>query len=319
MSLEALLQTLGVQQPAPQPAPVPMQSRPAFDRYQSYAQPMQPQRPTLPRPPGSYLGGGGTPSPQTPPPGFTSGQWAQLLNLSKVNPAIKDLIDKYTQGAGGGTPGTPKPPADPWRREMPTDTSQLMRQLSFNAGEMGMPGGYVGAVQIPAYGSTQPPVNNPDMTTYGQQPGIGEATYYMQSMNGGMAPIAAMSPLGVPAGWNPGGGGKLGYGQRMRLANSGMLGGAGTFQPKSFQQTTEDLAESMSRMGSGVGPDPISLFNAAFAPESNKSSSSSSMQKKKKTGSGSGNGGKPPKGNSGGGSSYKPPSKGVPISLPFGY
>ena len=88
---------------------------------------------------------------------------------------------------------------------MPTDTSQLLRQLSFNAGEMGMPGGYVGAVQLPSYGSTLQPVNNPDMSKYGQGAGLGEATFYQQSMKGGMTPISAMSPLGVPDGWNPGG------------------------------------------------------------------------------------------------------------------
>jgi hypothetical protein len=68
---------------------------------------------------------------------------------------------------------------------------------------MGMPGGNVGAVQKPAFGTMGQAVIPQDMRTYGQAPNMGEATFFQQSMNGGMAPIAAMSPLGVPAGWNP--------------------------------------------------------------------------------------------------------------------
>jgi hypothetical protein len=136
---------------------------------------------------------------KNPPPGFTGAQWQKLVTLSKTNPQVAELVTKYTSSIG-------KPnPDDAWRRVMPTNNSQLLKQLSYNAGEMGMPGGYVGAIQLPAYGSTQAPVNNPDMTKYGQAPGIGEATFYQQSMNGGMTPIASMSPLGVPQGWNPGG------------------------------------------------------------------------------------------------------------------
>lgn len=135
---------------------------------------------------------------KSPPPGFTSEQWIRLLKMAKNDPKIAELIKKYTATAGQPSE------EDKWRREMPTDTSQLLKQLSYNAGEMGMPGGYVGAIQLPAYGSTQAPVNNPDMSKYGQADGIGEATFYQQSMKGGMAPIAAMSPLGVPEGWKPG-------------------------------------------------------------------------------------------------------------------
>lgn len=138
-------------------------------------------------------------SSKNPPPGFTSSQWSQLLSLGKNNSTLSNLLKQFTTSLS--TPAT----SQAWRREMPKDNTQLLRQLSFNAGEMGMPGGYVGAVQMPAFGSSAQPVNNPDMATYGQQPGLGEATFFQQSMKGGMAPIAAMSPLGVPEGWNPGG------------------------------------------------------------------------------------------------------------------
>jgi hypothetical protein len=161
---------------------------------------------------GTGTTGGTTTTPTTPtygannpPPGFSSEQWKRLLDMSKNNTGLADLIKQFT-GSIGTTTAT-----DAWRRTLPTDTTQLSRQLSFNAGEMGMPGGYVGAIQMPSYrmggDSSQqlPPINNPDMSKYGRQPGYGEATFYQQSMKGGMAPIAAMSPLGVPEGWAPGG------------------------------------------------------------------------------------------------------------------
>jgi hypothetical protein len=118
------------------------------------------------------------------------------------NDSLQKLIDQFT---GKVTEGTAQ---NAWRRENPTDVNQLLKQLSFNAGEMGMPGGYVGGVQMPSYqmpGPQLPAINNPDMKMYGRTPGYGEATFYRQSMKGGMAPIAAMSPLGVPTDWKPGG------------------------------------------------------------------------------------------------------------------
>lgn len=151
---------------------------------------------------GSSSSGSTTYSASNPPPGFTSKQWSTLLSLSRRNPKLADLIKQYT--AAAGTPGT-TPASQAWRRENPTNTSQLLRQLSFNAGEMGMPGGYVGAIQTPAYGTGLPPKMLTDTKNYGREPGYGEANFFQQSMKGGMAPIAAMSPLGVPEGWNPGG------------------------------------------------------------------------------------------------------------------
>lgn len=119
---------------------------------------------------------------------------------------LSGLMGAFTgKPATGGGSGTPKP-SEPWQRQNPTNVTDLLRQLSANAGEIGMPGGYVGGVQIPAYrtdGPQLPAINNPDMRTYGRTPGYGEATFYRQSMQGGMAPIAAMSPLGVPEDWKP--------------------------------------------------------------------------------------------------------------------
>lgn len=230
-NLSSLLQNLGVSTGGGSgPLPLPMQqmlsarSNPTVTK--SGKTTAKPSATTTPTP--TPASGSGQYTAQNPPPGFSSAQWAQLLNLAKTNTSIAGLVKQYTDSLGSGGGGTPA--ADQaWRRKMPTDTSQLLRQLSFNAGEMGMPGGYVGAVQLPAYGSTQPPVNNPDMTTYGQQPGIGEATFYQQSMKGGMAPIAAMSPLGVPAGWNPGGTGS------------------------SAQQQLQDYLDKLNSSGSGTG------------------------------------------------------------------
>lgn len=170
------------------------------------------------------------PAMASPPPGFTPQQWAQLNQLAKSSPAIADLIRQYNASLNGSAPVGSDPNGDKykpigqlppgfpmprggmspdsnqqWRRSMPSDTSQLLRQLSYNVGEMPMPGGYVGAVQIPSYGSGVKPVNNPDMSKYGQAPGLGEATFYQQSMYGGMTPVSALRPVGVPSNWNPGG------------------------------------------------------------------------------------------------------------------
>ena len=188
-NLSTLLQSLGVSGGAPQP------QVPQFNLGQ-VSNGMPRHRPG----PGTPVSPTTAPAATTPPPaGFTAEQWAHLTQLSAKNPSIANLMKQYTTGQAQTTADAA------WRRTMPTDTTQLQKQLSYNAGEMGMPGGYVGAIQQPAYGSTQPPVNNPDMTKYGQTPALGEATFYRQSINGGMAPIAAMSPLGVPQGWNPGG------------------------------------------------------------------------------------------------------------------
>ena len=126
----------------------------------------------------------------------------------KKNPWIPPRerpIDRPAQRppiAAQPTPAPTAPPTEWWKRN-PSDITELLRQLSVNAGQMGMPGGNVGAVQKPAFGTMGQAVIPQDMRTYGQAPNMGEATFFQQSMNGGMAPIAAMSPLGVPAGWNP--------------------------------------------------------------------------------------------------------------------
>lgn len=257
------------------------------------------QLPRLDKPPGTEA--------VTPPPGFTAQQWKQLMLMAKKNPSIAELMKKYT--ANGG-----KNPDDAWRRVMPTDTSQLLRQLSYNAGEMGMPGGYVGAIQLPAYGETQPPVNNPDMSSYGQAPGLGEATFYQQSMKGGMAPIAAMSPLGVPQGWNPGGddlgkqlkdyldklggngnGGGGGGGGGGGSGKPGSIGGGGAFADE-FKASFEAFLKNS--LGGG--------FNGVFAGFP--------------SGGGGRGGGKKNKGDgNGSGGTANKPGQGVPIKRPYGY
>mgnify|MGYP000278753504 FL=1 len=93
-----------------------------------------------------------------------------------------------------------------WATRQPVDTTELLRQLSGNVGQAAMPGGYVGAVQIPAWNSGGTATQGIDPLTYGQtgkgQPN-GAATFFQQTVNGGMAPISALSPLGVTKGWNP--------------------------------------------------------------------------------------------------------------------
>jgi hypothetical protein len=128
--------------------------------------------------------------------GIGRGDAQKLLGMYKKNLSSTPPI------AAQPTPAPTAPPTEWWKRN-PSDITELLRQLSVNAGQMGMPGGNVGAVQKPAFGTMGQPVIPQDMRTYGQAPNMGEATFFQQSMNGGMAPIAAMSPLGVPAGWNP--------------------------------------------------------------------------------------------------------------------
>lgn len=108
------------------------------------------------------------------------------------------------RGAASPPPAPVAPPKNQnWWERAPVDVTELLRQLSVNAGQIGMPGGPSGAVVMPAFGSGRQAVMNPDMRTYGQVPGMGEATFFTQGMNGGMAPISAMSPIGVPQNWNP--------------------------------------------------------------------------------------------------------------------
>lgn len=262
------------------------------------------------KPPGGFGGGGGAGTPtddgaSAPPPGFTAEQWAKLLKMAKKNPKIRDLIARYTASNSEEAK---------WRRVMPTDTSQLLKQLSYNAGEMGMPGGYVGAIQLPAYGETQPPVNNPDMSKYGQAKGLGEATFYQQSMNGGMAPIAAMSPLGVPEGWNPGGAsGSLEKELKDYLDKIGKGGGGGGNGggKMSTQQQFQADFEAFVKAGLGGGNNGrvFAAFPGGFRGGTRVAG---------------GGGGKDGRGNDlppakkPGGTGTKP-GVGIPISLPFGF
>jgi hypothetical protein len=54
-------------------------------------------------------------------------------------------------------------------------TRNCSASLSANAGQMPMPGGPVGAVQQPAFGSPRRPIQNPNMRTYGRKPGHGRS------------------------------------------------------------------------------------------------------------------------------------------------
>lgn len=149
--------------------------------------------------------GGQKPSASASPrPGVTAHGTIPDKNNPWIPPRERP-IDRPAQRppvAAQPTPAPTAPPTEWWKRN-PSDITELLRQLSVNAGQMGMPGGNVGAVQKPAFGTMGQAVIPQDMRTYGQAPNMGEATFFQQSMNGGMAPIAAMSPLGVPAGWNP--------------------------------------------------------------------------------------------------------------------
>lgn len=130
--------------------------------------------------------------------------------------------------------GAQRGPMPTWATSQPNDTTQLLRQLSANAGQMPMPQGPVGAVQQPAFGSNRAPIQNPNMHTYGRKPGMGEATFFQQSTRGGMTPISALTPLGVPAVWNP----FAGYQRHLkeqRDGNGGGNGGGGGPKPKPIQ------------------------------------------------------------------------------------
>jgi hypothetical protein len=143
------------------------------------------------------------------------------MDMSK----IKLLLQLYGQGSGDGNPNpmhyadppmgmqdilkkllgrsTATPQAPAWATRAPTSTPELLRQLSGNVGQMTMPGGPVGAVMQPAFGSGRPATQQMIPARYGRQPGYGEATFFGQSMTGGMTPLSAITPLGRPKGWNP--------------------------------------------------------------------------------------------------------------------
>lgn len=260
---------------------------------------------------GNSTTGGSGYSATNPPPGFTAAQWSQLLTLAKSNTQLAALIKQYTSASAKPDPA--------WRREMPKDTSQLLRQLSFNAGEIGMPGGYVGAVQLPAYGSTQAPVNNPDMSKYGQGQGIGEATFYQQSMKGGMAPIAAMSPLGVPDGWNPGGSSTSSLQQQLQAYLSGLAssgGGSSRYSGVSFDNFFKNwLKGTGEALKNNPGAGPFNFFKQldnwrAANPSSNPPAGGGNSNA---SGSTSGATNTPPS------SQIPGATNGVPIPLPFGF
>lgn len=130
--------------------------------------------------------------------------------------AFHQLLQTFLGGSGRG-------PLPGWATQQPNSITQLLRQLSANAGQMPMPGGPVGAVRQQAFGSGRQPIQNPNMATYGSQPGSGEATFFQQSTRGGMSPISALTPLGVPNGWNP----FAGYQRRVRDQRDKDKGGNG--------------------------------------------------------------------------------------------
>lgn len=105
-----------------------------------------------------------------------------------------------TKPTTGTKPTTTPKPSTGGFNTVPTSLANLLQQLSANAGQMAMPGGPVGGVIQAPQGSGRPPVMM-DPATYGQTGG--EATFYRQSINGGMAPISAVGNVGVPDAWNP--------------------------------------------------------------------------------------------------------------------
>ena len=122
----------------------------------------------------------------------------------------RDPLDEIKRTLGAGQKDGPvhNGPVPDWAKEQPTSIAQLLRQLSANAGQSAMPGGMVGAVQTRPFGSGGDARMLTNMTGYGQQPNSGEATFYRQSIKGGMTPVSAVSSLGVPEKWRPFGGGK---------------------------------------------------------------------------------------------------------------
>lgn len=273
----------------------------------------------------------------TVPPGFTPQQWQQLQQLAKSNPTVAQLLQQYAAAAGGNPKpdigyvgGTTSPgggaAGQSWRRTLPTDTTQLLRQLSYNAGEMPMPGGYVGAVQLPSYGSSAKPVNNPDMSKYGQAPGLGEATFYQQSMQGGMAPIAALKPVGVPSNWNPGGAGSGNNTLLTQLQsylnglNQGGVGGSNMTMEERLKREVRRQGKADAGVG-GMHWNMDSIWQAIFG--------GSDFPWKNGGQSGGGGGGSGGGGNGTGWPGVGQPGpdpnggmwrgKGSPIKLPFGF
>lgn len=112
--------------------------------------------------------------------------------------------DGNGNGNGGGHHGNKdKKKEDPnaWASKTPDTIKMILRQLSANAGQNFMPGGRVGAVRQGPFGSHMQPQKKFDPLTYGQTGG--EATFFSQAMDGGVAPLAALMNLGVPRKWDP--------------------------------------------------------------------------------------------------------------------
>lgn len=160
----------------------------------------------------------------------------------------------------------PKPPA--WNNVTPGNTTDLLRQLSVNAGKIGMPGAPVGAVaQAPAM-SGLPPVLNPNPATYGQG---GEARFFTTGIEGGMVPLDSLDMLGVPAGWNPlgtgpGSGRKTDKGQR-RSAGLDALGGGGRGNGAAGapRASTTDIDEILKSFGINSTKDPQKSGSSTIA------------------------------------------------------
>lgn len=91
----------------------------------------------------------------------------------------------------------------PFSRQMPDNGRQAAQQMSLNAGRNLMPGGEVGAVRLAPYGSDKRPQMGFNPFNYGMSPNYGEATFFQEAIGGGVAPISAVKPLGVPKNWNP--------------------------------------------------------------------------------------------------------------------
>jgi len=130
----------------------------------------------------------------------------QTKSQKKIQ-AARSSTSGYGSGLGGSLPDSAELDAlfrkliPQWASRIPQNVTELLRQLSANAGQPAMPGGQVGAVTQPAFGSTAAPSVMTSAKGYGQT--SGEPTFFQQSLYGGMAPISANSPLGVPENWNP--------------------------------------------------------------------------------------------------------------------
>lgn len=196
----------------------------------------------------------------------------QILGIKTPNKGGNGGVKKPA-GAVGNNGADVKVRVPDWAKHLPQNGTNAARQMSMNAGRVAMPGGATGAVWIPRVGTDAQPTMDIDPATYGMRNNYGEATFFQQAMNGGVAPIAAFNSLGQPKAWNPGipvkpsneptdngGDGTGNGGDGSGTGNTGT--GSGTGQGGGDGTHVGPIDRNNARMAAGM--DPLAILRAAL-------------------------------------------------------